>query len=99
MEEESKSLRMSVYQFRTRYFAEGARPSKKTIEQWIIQGTRERVFLRANRFDGEYYITVGDAEAFLRATTARPTTRSVKESASATHKSSLEYLRSKGFNV
>ena len=99
MEEESKSLRMNVYQFRTRYFAEGARPSKKTVEQWIIKGTRERVFLRANRFDGEYYITIGDAEAFLRATTARPSTTHVKATASATHNKSMEYLRSLGANV
>lgn len=90
---------MSVFQFRSRYFTEGSRPSKKTVEQWIVRGTRERVFLRANRFDGEYYITVGDAEAFLRATTARPATQSVKASASVTHNKSVEYLRSVGFNV
>ena len=95
----SKALRMSVFQFRTRYFAEGARPSKKTVEQWITKGTREKVFLRANRFDGEYFITIGDAEAFLRATTARPQSQNVKASASPTHKQSMEYLRSVGFDI
>lgn len=45
MEEESKGLRTNVYQIRTRYDAENARPSKKAVEQWIVKGTRERVFL------------------------------------------------------
>lgn len=99
--EESKTLRLTVFEFRKRFFAPNCRPSRSKVIEWITRGTRERVYLRANRLDGEYYITIGDAEAFMRATTALndDVRREIKINASATHKASVEYLRQRGFEI
>lgn len=58
---------LTISQFIKRYFDRGSRPSKTTVINWIDRGTIERNFLRAKRFDGEYFIAIGDAEAFMRA--------------------------------
>lgn len=93
--------RLTIFEFRKRYFAPECRPARKTVEQWITKGTREKVRLRANRFDGDYYITIADAEAFMRATTVVPLDEraTIKRRVSPTFEKSVEYLRAHGFDV
>lgn len=91
------SDRITVREFRKRYFAQGSRPSERQIIDWITRGTQEKIFLRATRLDGVYYVTIGDAEAFLRASTAKENT--VKVAKSKTHARSVAYLRAQGMEI
>lgn len=56
---------LTVSQFIKRYFARGSRPSKATVVEWIKNGTRENIKLRANKLDGVYYVALDDAETFM----------------------------------
>lgn len=93
--------RLTVRQFIQRYFAPGARPSSSTVIGWILGGTQEKIYLKATRFDGKYYISLGDAESFMRASTVL-TSKSgrINLGGSPSHQRSVQYLRERwGFDI
>ncbi len=96
----SLQTRLTIRQFIQRYFAPGARPSSSTVIGWILGGTQEKIFLKATRFDGKYYITLGDAESFFRASTVLTSRCGRIMGASPTFQKSAAYLRERwGFDI
>ena len=85
---------LTVRQFIRRYFAQGSRPTPSTVVKWIEQGTCERNRLRANRFDGKYYVSICDAETFMRASQV-----ALSDQKSPTHEDSMAKLRKMGLKV
>ncbi len=66
-----KLARITLDEFRRRYFLEGNRPRRSDVKRWIEVGTAEGRVLPANLLDGRYYIQVAAAEAFLTSTRAK----------------------------
>lgn len=96
--EESMTALLTVRQFIRRYFAQGSRPPASTVIKWIEKGTCERNRLRAQRFDGKYYVAICDAESFMRASQVATAQEKFKINA-PTHEASMAKLRALGFNI
>ena len=62
-----KFARITINEFRRRYFLDGSRPKQRDVIRWIEEGTAEGVILAGYRIDGRYYIQVTAADAFLTA--------------------------------
>lgn len=68
-----KGQRITVDEFRRRYFFHDNRPTRASVKRWIEQGTAEGKILQGYLIDGKYYTTIGAAENFINA--LRVTTR------------------------
>lgn len=62
-----KFTRITVNEFRRRYFLDGSRPRQRDVVRWIEEGTVEGERLPAYLIDGKYFIQIVAAEAFLDA--------------------------------
>ncbi|MBR0226165.1 MAG: hypothetical protein IJL92_08930 [Thermoguttaceae bacterium] len=62
-----KTARITVDDFRRRYFLDGCRPKRRDVVRWITEGTAEGVKLAAYLLDGRYYIQIVAAESFFTA--------------------------------
>ena len=60
-----KYTRITVNEFRRRYFLDGCRPRQRDVVRWIEEGTAEGERLPAFLIDGKYYIQIVAADAFL----------------------------------
>lgn len=62
-----KFSRITVNEFRRRYFMDGSRPRQRDVIRWIEEGTAEGIKLNGYLIDGRYYIQITAADAFLTA--------------------------------
>lgn len=68
-----KGQRITVDEFRRRFFFVDNRPTRASVKRWIETGTSEGKILQGYLIDGKYYTTIGAAENFINA--LRVTTR------------------------
>ncbi len=64
--------RITVDEFRRRYFFVDNRPTRSSVKRWIESGTAEGRVLPAYLIDGRYYIQIAAAEAFIAALKVTP---------------------------
>ena len=62
-----KGQRITVDEFRRRYFFVDNRPPRASVKRWIETGTAEGKILQGYLIDGKYYTTIGAAETFINA--------------------------------
>lgn len=64
--------RITVDEFRRRYFFVDNRPTRASVRRWIESGTAEGRVLPAYLIDGKYYIQIAAAETFIAALKVTP---------------------------
>lgn len=62
-----KGQRITVDEFRRRFFFVDNRPTRASVKRWIETGTSEGKILQGYLIDGKYYTTIGAAENFINA--------------------------------
>lgn len=95
-----KFQRITVDEFRRRYFFQDNRPTRASVKRWIETGTAEGEILQGYLIDGKYYLTITAAERFIDALRVRartaPTTP--KAAAQLREKRTAQALREIGFS-
>lgn len=97
-----KNARITVDEFRRRYFFDGCRPKRRDVQRWIEEGTSEGVKLNAYLLDGRYYIQIVAAESFFTAcrhasTANKPIVRKTPETPNWRQKRNAIELREMGY--
>ena len=68
----AKLCRLTLDEFRRRYFERGCRPKRRDAIRWIEEGTAEGVILRGYKIDGRYFVQIYEADRFLAALRVNP---------------------------
>lgn len=68
----AKLCRLTLDEFRRRYFEAGCRPKRRDVTRWIEEGTAEGVILRGYKIDGRYFVQIYEADRFLAALRVNP---------------------------
>lgn len=67
-----KCQRITLDEFRRRYFFDGCRPKRAEVKRWIEEGTAEGETLSAFLIDGRYYIQIIAADNFIASARVKP---------------------------
>ena len=95
--------RITVDEFRRRYFFVDNRPTRASVRRWIESGTAEGRILPAYLIDGKYYIQIAAAETFIAALKVTPqnvknAVASAKQTTNWREKKTNSELRALGYS-
>ena len=95
--------RITVDEFRRRYFFVDNRPTRASVRRWIESGTAEGRILPAYLIDGKYYIQIAAAETFIAALRVTPqnvknAVASAKQTTNWREKKTNSELRALGYS-
>lgn len=95
-----KFQRITVDEFRRRYFFVDNRPTRASVKRWIESGTAEGKILQGYLIDGKYYITITAAERFIDELRVRVRTAMTtpKAAAQIRERRTAQALREIGFS-